>query len=306
VAITKYIYDGDAVLQETDGSGATQKTYTRTGGGYGDLLSVYDGSAAKYFEPDALGSTAALADQTQTVVDRWQYRAFGSAAQTTGTDAIPFTWVGRIGYVSDAETDLYLLGSGTRYYATDVNQFLSEDPIGFAGGDANIRRYVGSNPIRFVDPMGFKYTAICAFLIGEEKIDSEEVECKDSETPKECCTRRANEWGWRTWKVFRAGRKPVPLPAIDESSCEKTCKDRGIWAAAKKATFIIPKQTCLLGAVEQAIKVCEVFCVDNPSCPSNSDPKAGAKAFDETWKEAVDNCDLKLKKPPAGPGAPKR
>ena len=56
--VTKYIYDGDAVLQETDGAGVTQKTYTRTGPRYGDLLSEFDGTSTKYYEPDGLGSTA--------------------------------------------------------------------------------------------------------------------------------------------------------------------------------------------------------------------------------------------------------
>src|SRR5437868_631119 len=111
--VEEYVYDGDTVLQVTDGSGATQTDYTSTGEGYGDLLSSYDGSAAKYYEPDALGSTDALTDQSQTVVDRWRYRAFGTATQTTGADANAFTWVGRQGYVSDSQTGLYLLGSGT-------------------------------------------------------------------------------------------------------------------------------------------------------------------------------------------------
>jgi len=31
---------------------------------------------------------------------------------------------------------------------------LSEDPIGFAGGDANLYRYVENNPINFTDPLG--------------------------------------------------------------------------------------------------------------------------------------------------------
>jgi RHS repeat-associated protein len=154
VAVTKYVYDGDTVLQEYDGLGVTQTEYTSTGRGYGDLLSTYDGSAAKYYEPDALGSTDALTDQSQTVVDRWRYRAFGSATQTVGTDATPFTWVGRLGYYSDSETGLYQLGNGTRYYDPAVAQFLSDDPIGFASGDPNTRRYVGNNPVNGIDLTG--------------------------------------------------------------------------------------------------------------------------------------------------------
>ena len=154
MAVTEYIYDGDNVLMETDGEGITQKAYTSTADDFGDMLSVYDGSSAKYFEPDALGSTDALTDATQAVTDRWKYRAFGAATHTSGADTNPFTWVGRLGYLCDSETGLSLLGSGTRYYDPATAQFLSEDPIGFAGGDANLRRYVSNNPLNKTDSSG--------------------------------------------------------------------------------------------------------------------------------------------------------
>ena len=132
MTVQKYIYDGDAVLQETDGAGVTQVTYTRTPGAFGDLLSEFDGTSAKYYEPDGLGSTDALSDQSQAVTDRWAYRAFGAAVHVTGTDPTPFTWVGRLGYFSDSDTGLYLLGNGTRYYDPATAQFLSKDPVGLA------------------------------------------------------------------------------------------------------------------------------------------------------------------------------
>jgi RHS repeat-associated protein len=154
VPVRTYVYDGAAVLQEADGGGTTQATYTRTGGGYGDLLSHHDGSSARYYEPDALGSTDALADDAQAVSDRWAYQAFGAATQTTGSDPTPFTWVGRQGYFADAQTGMYLLGSGTRHYDPQTAQFLSVDPFGFASGDVNLYRYVSNSPTNFSDPSG--------------------------------------------------------------------------------------------------------------------------------------------------------
>ena len=35
------------------------------------------------------------------------------------------------------------------YYNPDTGRFLSEDPIRFNGGDANLYRYVGNNSINF-------------------------------------------------------------------------------------------------------------------------------------------------------------
>jgi RHS repeat-associated protein len=41
-----------------------------------------------------------------------------------------------------------------RYYDPAVGRFISEDPIGFDGGDVNLYAYVLNNPILFIDPWG--------------------------------------------------------------------------------------------------------------------------------------------------------
>ncbi|MDD5452109.1 MAG: RHS repeat-associated core domain-containing protein [Desulfovibrionales bacterium] len=41
-----------------------------------------------------------------------------------------------------------------RYYDPNVGRFISEDPIGFEGGDVNLYAYVGNNPIMLIDPLG--------------------------------------------------------------------------------------------------------------------------------------------------------
>lgn len=35
-----------------------------------------------------------------------------------------------------------------------MGRFISEDPIGFAGGDVNLYAYVSNNPLLFIDPLG--------------------------------------------------------------------------------------------------------------------------------------------------------
>ena len=50
-----------------------------------------------------------------------------------------------------------------RYYDPQVRRFISEDQIGFEGGDLNLYAYVQNNPINKVDPLGlwnvnFNYT----------------------------------------------------------------------------------------------------------------------------------------------------
>src|SRR5207237_9531383 len=41
-----------------------------------------------------------------------------------------------------------------RYYHPVFSRFVSEDPIGFGAGHANLYEYVGSNPVTYSDPSG--------------------------------------------------------------------------------------------------------------------------------------------------------
>ncbi len=43
-----------------------------------------------------------------------------------------------------------------RWYDPSAGRWLSEDPIGFAGGDSNLYRYVGNSPTNATDPSGFE------------------------------------------------------------------------------------------------------------------------------------------------------
>ena len=43
-----------------------------------------------------------------------------------------------------------------RYYQPTWGRFVSEDPIGLAGGDANLYAYVRDNPLNLVDPLGLQ------------------------------------------------------------------------------------------------------------------------------------------------------
>jgi len=52
-----------------------------------------------------------------------------------------------------------------RYYHTDLQRFISEDPIGFDGGAANLYAYVFNSPMAFVDPLGL-YTASVGLGLG--------------------------------------------------------------------------------------------------------------------------------------------
>ena len=47
--------------------------------------------------------------------------------------------------------------SEARWYSPETGRFLTRDPLGHAGGDTNLYRFVGNNPVNFIDPWGLWY-----------------------------------------------------------------------------------------------------------------------------------------------------
>src|SRR4030095_1176890 len=72
--------------------------------------------------------------------------SFGNA--NTGTNLTRYTYTGR---EFDSDTGLYYYRA--RWYDPQVGRFISEDPIGLAGG-INQFAYVGNNPQNGTDPSG--------------------------------------------------------------------------------------------------------------------------------------------------------
>ncbi|MEA1900643.1 MAG: RHS repeat-associated core domain-containing protein, partial [Thermodesulfobacteriota bacterium] len=72
---------------------------------------------------------------------------------TNAVEAVlqPFKYVGQYGVMTEANGLQYMRA---RYYDPQVGRFISEDPIGFAGGDLNLYQYAHANPIMFMDPWG--------------------------------------------------------------------------------------------------------------------------------------------------------
>lgn len=60
-----------------------------------------------------------------------------------------------------------------REWDGDAGRFLSEDPIGFAGGDANLYRYAADDPTNFRDPSGQNPLVALLVNIGIAYLDKE-------------------------------------------------------------------------------------------------------------------------------------
>ncbi len=100
-----------------------------------------------------VGSTIAITDQSQNMVNQYAYDPFGNILNQTEAIPQPFKFVGQHGVMTEPNGFYYMRA---RYYDPYVGRFISEDPIGFEGGDVNLYAYVGNNPLNLVDPIGEK------------------------------------------------------------------------------------------------------------------------------------------------------
>ena len=104
---------------------------------------------SKYYSADALGTTRAIVNSSQTKTDSLDTDAFGMNVAVTGTTPTPFGFAGQHGYQSDSATGLMRLGH--RYYDASIGRFLSRDPI---QDGYNWYTYAGNDPVNDVDPEG--------------------------------------------------------------------------------------------------------------------------------------------------------
>jgi RHS repeat-associated protein len=144
--VTYFFYDGDKLLAEVDGSDNLMAVYEW---GVRGLLSQWRNGARYYYHFDGLGSVMQVTDGSQNVVASYKYDAWGNdLVDPQFPLPNPFKYVGMLGYYSDKESGLKLLG--VRYYDSQIGRFWSLDPI----VKLNRYLYAQNNPARYVDPLG--------------------------------------------------------------------------------------------------------------------------------------------------------
>jgi RHS repeat-associated protein len=154
---TNFVYDGLNPVQEK--SGATVTANLLTGLGIDEFFARTDGVGTSTLLPDALGSTVALGDNTGTLQTQYTYELFGYATQTGQANTNSYKYTGRED--DGSRLDYYR----ARYYHPRLQRFISEDPIGFVGGDTNFYAYTFANPLRFRDPAGKNALLISPLLL---------------------------------------------------------------------------------------------------------------------------------------------
>jgi RHS repeat-associated protein len=161
---TTYLWDGQQIVLELDKNANTTVRYTQAPRGYGDLVSQRRSSTTSFFHFDAIGTTRALTDASQSVTDTYIMRAFGTYRATTGSTVNNFRYIGRLGYYRETAVSGFLLRR--RYYAPEVGRFLSRDPQREVAGTSQYS-YVGNRASQWADPSGMISCAwLCAWRLG--------------------------------------------------------------------------------------------------------------------------------------------
>ncbi|MBU1406366.1 MAG: hypothetical protein KKE82_02685 [Proteobacteria bacterium] len=145
---TSYVYDNEDIILEISGKSASRYVH---GPGIDEPLAMEQKRNTYFFHADGLGSIVNLTDQRGRVVQSYEYSSFGRMKVHGGEVKQPYGYTGR---EWDKETGLYYYRA--RYYDPKGGRFISKDPIGFAGGDVNLYRYVQNNPVSNIDPSGLR------------------------------------------------------------------------------------------------------------------------------------------------------
>ena len=144
--LTKFTYDGLDVIMD-DGPAVDQLTHYQNGPGIDNKLKSATDGTASYFLQDHLGSTMKLTDSNGSVTESNGYDSFGKPTNSSFSSRYQFT-----GREYDSFSGLQY--SRARFYDPQIGRFISEDPIGFAGGDVNLYGYVWNSPQNYRDPSG--------------------------------------------------------------------------------------------------------------------------------------------------------
>lgn len=153
----RYVYDGPQAIMEITGG---QNMNLLTGLDTDEVIARYTQSGRTIYLQDALMSVIAQTREDQSVQNFYGYSPYGEALPTTDDQGNALEYTGR-------ENDgMGLYYYRARYYDPILKRFVSEDPIGLAGG-LNLYGYVGGSPTNLIDPSGMIPTCTTV-KIGED------------------------------------------------------------------------------------------------------------------------------------------
>ena len=225
---TKFIWDDQIYLLETDGSDTTTAVFTNEPSTYGSLINQRKSSNTNTFHFDGLESSRELTALDESITDTMIYSSFGEEINRTGATDVDFGFLGFQGYYEDQESGHTYIRA--RHFNPSNARFLSEDPLHLTP-NLNMYRYCANNPVLFNDPSG--------------------LFCDDECCPvnKQRCVGPAN---FTLWPAIHgnpnAAEAAEAIAAITALLAKLACKLPGGKAGGKKAAKLYKK------AIEAVLK----------------------------------------------------
>jgi len=169
---TRFVYDGNQIVMQFDKAGSGNLAATDLSHRYlwgpavDQLLADEQVSNADLLvwtlgdNQNTIRDLATYASGATTVANHRVFSAYGQLMSQTNASAADclFGYTGRpmSRFSTDPTTGAVtgIQNNGNRWHEAVTGRWLSEDPIGFAGGDANLYRYCGNSPAKRSDPFG--------------------------------------------------------------------------------------------------------------------------------------------------------